>query len=310
MEPFYTVARSLYEGPWVAERYSAVKALIESNPGALHPVTRAITEGARKFDAVATFEALYRLAGMKRATEGVWRDFDAMALPTMPRFYTRAEVEADPIRLNSNLGTYTNFVNLLDLAAIAAPSGVRSDGLPSSITLVGPAGSDGMLAAFAAAMHAASGAPIGATGLMPPPAPRMEPSSERIEIAAVGAHLSGLPLNRELTEIGGTLVREARTTADYRLYALPGTVPPKPGLLRVAPGAGAAIAVEVWSLEPAAFGGFVARIPPPLGVGTIAFEDGSSAKGFIVEAQAVAGAEDISRFGGWRAFVAARNKGG
>ena len=175
--------------------------------------------------------------------------------------------------------------------------------MPSSVTLIGPAGADGLLAGVAARLHAVSGAPVGATGRFAPPAPEVAPREEGVEIAVVGAHLSGLPLNRELKALGARFVREARTAADYRLYALPNTTPPKPGLLRVGAGQGAGIAVEIWSLSPAAFGSFVAAIPSPLGIGTLAFEDGTSAKGFLVEAEAVKGAEDVSRFGGWRAYV-------
>jgi allophanate hydrolase len=306
ISPFFEVARLLYEGPWVAERYAATKPLIESRPDALLPVTRKIIEGARNFDAVAAFEAMYKLAALRRASEAAWRAFDVMAVPTMPRFYTRAEVEAEPMKTNSNLGTYTNFVNLLDLCAFAYPSGMRGDGLPSSVTLIAPAGSDGLIAGIAARAHAASGAPIGATGRAAPPAPRAEPAPDRIELAVVGAHLTGLPLNGELAALGAEFVREARTKADYRLYALPNTKPAKPGLLRVAPGQGAEIVVEIWSLAPAAFAIFVAAIPPPLGIGTLAFEDGTSAKGFLVEAEGVKGAEDVSTFGGWRAFVAGK----
>ncbi|MGD0723229.1 MAG: allophanate hydrolase [Roseiarcus sp.] len=307
MEPFYAVAQLLYEGPWVAERYAATLPLIEANPQALHPVTRAIIEGARRFDAVAGFEATYQLAALRRRTAGVWSTFDVLVVPTIPRPYTVAEVEADPIALNSNLGTYTNFVNLLDLAAIAAPSGMRADGLPSSLTLIGPAGADGFLAGIAAQMQVHSGATMGATGLAvaaPAAAPRRAPPG-MIEIAAVGAHLSGLPLNRELTALGGVLLREVETPPDYRLYALPGTAPAKPGLLRVAPGEGGPIKAEVWGLAPAAFGTFVAAIPSPLGIGALRFSDGTSAKGFLVEAEAVKGARDVTAFGGWRAYVAA-----
>jgi allophanate hydrolase len=306
IEPFFEVARSLYEGPWVAERYSASKRLIGSRPDTLLPITRKIIEGARNFNAVATFEAFYQLAALRRTSEAAWSAFEVMAVPTMPRFYTRAEVEADPVKTNSNLGTYTNFVNLLDLCAFAYPSGVRGDGLPSSVTLIARAGSDGLIAAIAARAHAASGAPIGATGRAPPPAPVSTAASDRVELAVVGAHLSGLALNGELKALGAEFVREARTKPDYRLYALPNTKPAKPGLLRVGSGEGARIVVEVWSLIPAAFGSFVAAIPPPLGIGTLAFEDGSSAKGFLVEAEGVNGADDISRFGGWRAFVEAK----
>jgi allophanate hydrolase len=304
--PFAETARLLYEGPWVAERYAAVKPLIETNPEALHPVTRAIIEGARKFDAVSAFEAFYTLAALKRATAAAWRDFDVMVVPTLPRLYTVEEVLADPVRLNSRLGTYTNFVNLLDLAAIAAPSGLRGDGLPSSLTFIAPAGADGMLAGLAAGVQARSGSPMGATGLMPTAAPGLTPAPDRIDLVVVGAHLTGLPLNRELTELGGRFVREVETTRDYRLYALPGTQPPKPGLLRVGDGEGAAIKAEIWSLDPAAFGAFVARIPPPLGIGALRLADGGSAKGFLVEAQATVGAEDISALGGWRAYLARR----
>ena len=228
-----------------------------------------------------------------------------MVVPTMPRPYTIAEVEVEPIRLNSNLGTYTNFVNLLDLCAIATPAGMRGDGLPSHLTLIGPAGADSFLTSVAARIHSASGAKMGATGLAvaaPPSAPLRAPPGW-IEIAAVGAHLSGLPLNRELVELGGVLLREAETVPAYRLYALPGTIPAKPGLLRVAPKEGASIATEIWALGAGAFGTFVANIPSPLGVGALNFTDGTSAKGFLVEAEAVKGAKDVTSFGGWRAYV-------
>jgi allophanate hydrolase len=297
-EPFAAVARALYEGPWVAERFAAAKPLIETNPEALHPVTRAIIEGARKFDAVGTFEAFYRLADQKRKTSRLWSEFDAMVVPTMPRPYTVAEVEADPIRLNSRLGTYTNFVNLLDLCAIAVPPGFRNDGLPSSVTLIAPAGADGLIAGVAAAIHGHSASPS------TPASSRVR--SDRIEIAVVGAHLSGLPLNRELVELGASFSREVETTPDYRLFALRGSSPPKPGLLRIGEGAGSAIKAEVWTLDPAGFGAFVAKIPAPLGIGTIRFKDGAPVKGFLVEAESVKTAEDISHFGGWRAYLKSR----
>ena len=297
-EPFAEVARMLYDGPWVAERYAAVKPLIESSPAAFHPVTRAIIEGARKFDAVATFEALYRLADSKRRTSRAWSGFDAMLVPTMPRVYAVAEVEADPVRLNSRLGTYTNFVNLLDLCAIAVPGVGRGDGLPSSVTLIGRSGADGLLAGVATAIEARSSAPVKDAGARAP--------GERIEIAVVGAHLSGLPLNRELVELGAAFSREVETTRDYRLFAMPGTVPAKPGLLRVTDGSGSAIKAEVWTLDRGGFGEFVAKIPAPLGIGTIRLKDGGAVKGFLVEAEAVKAAEDVSHFGGWRAYMKSR----
>ena len=305
-EPFAATARLLYEGPWVAERYAATMPLIERDPGALHPVTRAIIEGARKFDAVAAFKAFYELAERKRQTQRAWAEFDVMLVPTIPRPYTVAEVEGDPVRLNSRLGTYTNFVNLLDLSALAVPSGMRGDGLPSSVTLIGPAGADGLLGGLAAVIQARSGAPMGATGLAaPPPQPATAGAPKgRIAVAVVGAHLAGLPLNRELLALCAAFLGEAETAADYRLYALSGAKPPKPGLLRVADGAGAAIKAEIWALDPAGFGAFVAEVPPPLSIGTVRLKDGSSVKGFLVEPEAANGAEDISRFGGWRAYLA------
>ena len=306
--PFAEVARLLYEGPWVAERYAATKPLIETHPEALHPVTRAIIEGAKKFDAVAAFEAFYTLADRRRTAERVLSKFDVMLVPTLPRFYTVAEVEADPVALNSRLGTYTNFVNLLDLCAVAVPSGVRGDGLPSSVTLIAPAGADGFIAGLAAAIHARSGAPMGATGR---PAPAPTPASAgappgRIPLAVVGAHLAGLPLNRELVALGASFVGEVETAPDYRLYALADAQPPKPGLIRVADGAGASIKAEVWALDPEGFGAFVAKIPAPLGMGTIRLADGSSVKGFLAEPEGILGAADISDFGGWRAYLASR----
>jgi len=231
-----------------------------------------------------------------------------MLVPTAPRLYTVAEVEADPIRLNSRLGTYTNFVNLLDLCAIAIPSTVRGDGLPSSVTLIGPSGADGFIAGVAAGFQGRSPASMGVDKRSPTLSPQATArrAGDRIEIAVVGAHLTGLPLNRELIELGASFSREVETTQDYRLFTLPESIPAKPGLLRVAEGAGAAIKAEVWTLDPAGFGDFVAKIPAPLGIGTIRLSGGGAVKGFLVEAEAVKTAEDISRFGGWRAYLAAR----
>jgi allophanate hydrolase len=310
-EPFAEAARLLYEGPWVAERYAATKPLIETNREALHPVTRAIIEGARKYDAVAAFEAFYSLAERRRKAERSWSAFDVMLVPTIPRPYTVAEVLAEPVLLNSRLGTYTNFVNLLDLCAFAVPSGVRGDGLPSSVTLIAPAGADGLIAGLAAAIQARSGAPMGATGLSAPPSPKASVGAGpgRVALAVVGAHLAGLPLNRELVELGASFVGDVETAPDYRLFALDASGPPKPGLLRVADGTGAAIKAEVWALDVATFGAFVAKVPSPLAIGTVRLGDGSSVKGFLVEPEAVAGATDISGFGGWRAYLASSSAG-
>jgi allophanate hydrolase len=290
-EPLQAVARLLYEGPWVAERYAATKPLIEENPAAFHPTTLKIISGAKSMTAVGAFEAMYKLADLRRAAAATIDAVDCLAVPTVPRMYTVAEVEADPIALNSNLGTYTNFVNLLDLAAISVPVGTRGDSLPSSLTLIGRAGTDGYLAGIAAALHGEHArGPVRSAG-------------DRIEVAVVGAHLSGLPLNHQLTSRGATFLRATETAGDYRLFALPNTNPPKPGLLRSGAG-GQRIAVEVWSLDPLSFGSFVAEIPAPLSIGTLRLADGTEAKGFLVEAAATEGARDISAFGGWRNFLA------
>jgi len=292
-EPLHAVARLLYEGPWVAERYHAIREIIEERPDVLHPVTRKIIGGAQGITAVDTFDAIYKLQTMKRAVTPILAGLDCLAVPTVPAVYTVAQLEADPVQLNSNLGTYTNFVNLLDLAAISVPVGEREDGLPSSLTLIGAAGSDARLAGYAAALEA--GARTDDAVTVP---------AGHIAVAVVGAHLSGMPLNHELTSRNALFLQALSTTPDYRLFALPGTVPPKPGLLRVEKGKGEKIAVELWALSPEAFGTFVASIPAPLGIGTLTLEDGTSAKGFLVEAEAVKGAKDISAYGSWRSFMA------
>jgi allophanate hydrolase len=304
IEPFYQAARLLYEGPWVAERYLATRALIASAPQAMHPVTRQIILAGTHRSAADTFAAFYELEELRRVRDHVFRSIDAMALPTVPTVYTVEQVLADPIALNSRLGTYTNFVNLLDLCALAVPAAMRADGTPFGVTLIAPAGCDAALASIGRAFHADTALPLGATGEAQPPLAALAPRAADGEIAfaVVGAHLSGMPLNRELTASGARFLEESATAADYRLFLLPGA-PAKPGLLRVE-GGGAAIAVEIWAMPADAFGRFVARVPPPLAIGTLTLADGRNVKGFLVEAAATAGARDISAFGGWRAFMA------
>jgi allophanate hydrolase len=306
IEPFYETARLLYEGPWVAERYLTVRSMIASAPEEMHPVTRQIILAGAHKSAADTFAALYQLEALRRTRDDTFRSIDAMVLPTMPTAYTVAQVAADPIQLNSRLGTYTNFVNLLDLCALAVPASMRPDGTPFGVTLLGLAGQDALLASIGRVFHAETGLPLGATGTPHPalaPAPQSDDGSD-VAIAVVGAHLSGMPLNGELTSLGARLVEATTTASDYRLFALPGSEPPKPGLLRVAGGRGSAIAIEIWSMPTESFGRFVAAVPPPLSIGTLVTADGRAVKGFLVEAEAVAGARDISAFGGWRAFMA------
>jgi allophanate hydrolase len=307
MTLFFETAALLYEGPWVAERHAAIADVLAHEPDIVHPVTRTIVEGANGFSASALFKAQYRLAALKRATAAVWTSVSMLAVPTTPVAPTLAALAADPITPNSRCGTYTNFVNLLDQAALAVPGPFRADGRAAGVTFIGPAGSDGLLASLGRVFHRACGVTLGATS-QPLPAGDMEhpvsPQDHRIEIVVVGAHLSGMPLNHELTGNGGVFRRAVATTADYRFHALKGGPPKRPGLLRVADGTGAPVLTEVWALPPEGFGRFIQGIPSPLGIGTLRLADGTTPKGFLVEPEGLAGAEDISRFGGWRAYIA------
>ncbi|MDQ0467734.1 allophanate hydrolase [Labrys wisconsinensis] len=308
LTPLFEVANLLYGGAWVAERYQAIRGFFEASPEALHPVTRHIIGGATALSAADAFAGLYRLRELAAASEALWRDIDVLVVPTLPRPYRLAELEADPIGPNTQLGVYTNFVNLLNLCALAVPGRFREDGFPAGVTLIAPAGKDALLASIGARLQAASGTPLGATGLPQPPLPDRPAAAlpGEVEIVVVGAHLSGMALNHELTAPGGRFLRQARTAASYRLYALAGAPPRRPGLVRCGAGEGHAIAVEVWALPAEGFGRFVAAVPAPLAIGTVLLEDGAAAKGFLCETAATAGAEDISAHGGWRAFVETR----
>jgi allophanate hydrolase len=307
--PFAKAAAMLYGGPWVAERMIAVGDLTEKNPEAIHEVVRNIILSAKTQTAVETFEAFYQLAELVCEADKELAKIDVLLLPTAGTTYTIAEMLADPVELNTRLGAYTNFVNLMDLAALAVPAGFRSDGIPFGVTLVGPAFSDGMLASVGDALHRSlRDARLGATGLLLSATPpvRMEMKRRKsVEVAVVGAHLSGQPLNGQLVERKARLVETTRTAAGYRLYLLANTSPPKPGLTFDGAGPGG-IEVEVWEMAEEAFGSFVALIPPPLGIGTITLADGRSVKGFLCEAHATEGAKDITAFGGWRAWLASR----
>lgn len=307
VEPFYETARLLYEGPWLAERALTAKDLLASDPDAIHPVTREITIGGLRPTAMDAFAAFYKLERLRRVSDYIFaQQVDALALPTAPTAYTVSQVLADPITLNSRLGTYTNFVNLLDLCGLALPASLTAKGLPFGITLLAPGGHDARLASIGRVFHADTQLPLGA---LKAPQPKLAPlantaAGDEIAVAVVGAHLSGLPLNGELTSLGARLLEKTRTAPDYKLYALNGTVPAKPGLLRVETGQGAAIELEVWALPLAAFGSFMAGIAAPLSIGTVTLADGRGVKGFLVEAAAVADARDITELGGWRKYLA------
>jgi allophanate hydrolase len=306
IEPFYETARLLYEGPWVAERAIAVRSLLASDPDAIHPVTREIILSGMRTTAIDAFAAFYKLEELRRVADHTFRQIDALALPTAPTAYTVRQVLADPIQLNSRLGTYTNFVNLLDLCGLALPASMTESGVPFGITLLAPGGNDSRLAEIGRVFHADTGLPLGALKQPLPALASMTklPADCEVAIAVVGAHLSGLPLNGELRALGGRLLERTKTAPDYRLYALDGTTPPKPGLLRVDNGKGAEIEIEVWALTVESFGRFVDAVPAPLSIGIIQLSDGRGVKGFLIEAAATAGARDISNFGGWRAFLA------
>jgi allophanate hydrolase len=300
---FQDAGSLLYDGPFVVERLEAAGRILMENPEAIIGPVRTILGGALRFDAQAAFEGIRKLARLRRRAHADLAKLDVLVVPTVPTIFTIEEVDAEPLRRNAELGAYANFVNLLDLAALAVPTGLRSDGMPAGVTLVGPWGRDALLAGLGSALHRATSEVLGATGRgFPDAPPAVAPAPpDWLSIAVVGAHLSGEPLNRELTEAGGQFVRAARTAPRYRLYALPNTTPPKPGLARV-PSDGSSIELEVWALSPDAFGRFVSRVPAPLCIGTLELEDGARVSGFLCEGYALAGATDISRFGGWRAY--------
>ena len=290
--PLLECASLLYQGPWVAERYLATLPLIESDPEALLPVTRQIIAAGALPTARDAFRAVYRLKELRRAAESIWAKADVLLLPTAPTHFTIADVQADPIARNSELGYYTNFVNLMDLAAVAVPAGSTPQGLPFGVSLIAPAWTDDDLLRLAARMQAS------VDTVDPMPA-----SDGFVDIAVCGAHMSGLPLNPQLTSRGAWLVAATHTSPEYRLHALPGGPPFRPGLERV-PDGGAAIEIEVWRMPVEAFGSFVAAIPSPLGIGRLRVANGTEVSGFLCEAHALADATDITQYGGWRRYLA------
>lgn len=306
LAPFLDAARLLYEGPWVAERYQAIRAFFDARPQALLPVTRQILEGATRWSAADAFAAQYRLRELRRVCDGVWRQVDCVLTPTTSTIYTRAEMLAEPITRNSELGRYTNFMNLLDYAAVAVPAGLRADGLPLGVTLFAPADQDLPLLRLAERWLQRRAVACGAreAAAAAPDAQLPEPvSSGHMRIAVVGAHLGGMPLNAQLLERGARLHASTRTAACYRLYALPDGK--RPALVRVSRG-GAPVECEVWELPAARLGDFVAGIAAPLGLGSVLLEGGAAVPGFICEPIGLDEARDITDYGGWRAYQAAQ----
>ncbi len=321
MQPLFDVAQLLYEGPWVAERHTVIQGLLARQPKVIDPAVRAVVAQASQHDATSTFRARYALETLRLQADKLWHDIDVLMVPTAPTCPTLAAVAAEPVLRNSELGRYTNFVNLLGMAALALPSGMSASGLPFGITLIAPGGSDAALADFGLAWQQARSEedlPLGATGrkantpmaTWPAPPNTLPASAPTLPLAVVGAHLQGMPLHGQLVERGCRLLARTHTAAAYRLFALPGTVPPKPGLARVSPtsaDAGCAIEVEVYEMPLASVGSFLALIPSPLGLGSVELADGRWVKGFICEPAGLDGAADISHHGGWRAYMASRS---
>ncbi|MBM1221606.1 allophanate hydrolase [Ponticoccus sp. SC2-23] len=304
LNPFYQVAEMLYEGAWVAERHTVIEDLLRRDPEAILPVTRAIIGRAEGMSAADAFRGIYRLKELSRLAEAQMAGLDLLCVPSIPTFYSCADLEADPVTPNSRLGTYTNFVNLMDMCALAVPTPARADGRPGSVTLIAKAGQDGLLAAMAETFEMAGDRTLGATGAMRES--RSEPldcASTHLQIAVCGAHMSGLPLNGDMKRLGAVFQREAETLPEYRLFALPGGPPERPGLVRVGDG-GSAIAVEVWAMPRDSVGDFLASIPAPLSLGRVALDDGAQVTGFLCEAWAVNQARDITDLGGWRSYLA------
>jgi allophanate hydrolase len=291
---FRNAADLLYEGPWVAERLAAIRSFLRDHAEEMNPVVRSIISGGERCTAVEAYEAEYRLMDLRRAAVKQWANMDVLVLPTTGTIYTHEQVAADPAKMNTNLGYYTNFVNLMDLAAVAAPAGFRSNGLPFGISFIGPAFSDEALLALA---HGYLGANT----------PLLDKAPGCVELAVVGAHLTGQPLNSHLTQRGARLKMTCRTAPGYRLYALAGTMPSKPGLVRDDQFQGPGIEVEVWTMPKGQFGSFVAEVPEPLGIGNVTLDSGQLVKCFICEPYALAGATEITRFGGWRNYLTSSN---
>ncbi|MBU2090923.1 MAG: allophanate hydrolase [Alphaproteobacteria bacterium] len=302
LTPFLAAARLLYDGPWVAERTAAIADFLARNPDSIHPVVLGIVEGGKRFSAVDSFNALYELRALARQAEAAWTKVDAILTPTAGTIHTIAAVEADPVRLNSQLGHYTNFMNLLDLSAVAVPAGFQPDGLPFGVTLFAPAFHDAALLHLGGQLHEAAGLKMGATGKPLPSAALPAPATDRIELAIFGAHMQGLPLNPALAGLGGRMSAVIETAACYRLHALESLSPPRPGLVRDE-ASGAAVAGELWTLPASAMGRFMQDIAAPLAIGKVELADGRWVPGFLCEAHAVATARDITAHGGWRQWL-------
>lgn len=303
--PLYDIAQMLYFGPWVAERYVATERLMTTQPDALFPVTRKIIGSAEGKTAAETFKGFYALKDLANGIAPEIAQCDALCVPSIPTFATVEDLDADPMGPNNMLGTYTNFVNLMNFCAIATPTPARGDGRPGSVTFIAEAGADARVAALAAQVEAWGDRTLGATHwTLDAPALPARPAEDVIRIAVCGAHMTGLPLNHTLTERGARFVCADATSPDYCFYALPGAGVARPGLIRTKKGEGASIALELWDMPQDAFGSFMKTIPAPLGIGSLTLANGETAQGFLCEAIAAEGAQDITDLADWRKYLA------
>ncbi|MDY0936167.1 allophanate hydrolase [Pseudomonas viridiflava] len=300
LSPFLEAASLLYDGPWVAERYSVAGQLMEENPAAVLPVIRAVLAKAPAVTGVETFRAQYRLQALKAICDKALEGLDCVVTPSIGRPVTSAELLAEPVLRNSELGYYTNFVNLLDYAAVAVPSTFMDNGLPWGVTLFGRAFTDQYLLSLADAFQRHTALPLISGNT--PPAPTTVARNDMARLVVCGAHLDGLALNGQLKQRGARLLEATQSSPDYQLYALAGGPPFRPGMVRVAEG-GVAIEVEVWELPSAELGSFLTGIPAPLGLGKVQLADGRWETGFICEPYGLEGARNISELGGWRAYL-------
>jgi allophanate hydrolase len=302
--PFEKLAEQLYYGPWVAERTVAVGEMI-NRPEEMDPVVHGIVSSGLKYSAVQAYEAEYLRAELTRQIQQTLAQFDALVVPTSPTIHTLEEMKQEPVHYNSHFGYYTNFTNLADLAALALPAPFRNDDLPAGITLIAPAWHDRVLADFGLRWQQQMALPLGATGRAQPAVHAALPvSTDHVRVAVVGAHLTGMPLNFQLTTRQAVFVEETQTARCYRLFALLDGPIKKPGLMRAEQGS--AITVELWDIPLARFGEFVAEIPAPLGIGSLTLANGRVVKGFICEGSALNSALEITEFGGWRNWLAAQ----
>ncbi len=307
--PFDAAASLLYSGPWVAERLAAIEAFVAGHAEAMDPTVAGIISGAKRFSAAEAFKAEYELKAIRRQTDAVLDQVDFLLLPTAPTTWTIAQVQAEPVALNTRLGYYTNFVNLLDLAAVAVPAGMRADGLPFGVSVIGRAFTDAGLLEVGDRLHRSLAVTLGGSERLLQDTPAITPALAPqgcVMMAVVGAHLTGQPLNWQMTERKARLVKTVKTDAHYRLYVLPNSMPAKPGLVYTPEFAGLGIELEVWAMPEDTVGTFLNGIPAPLGLGTVLLEDGSRVKGFLCEPAGIVGAEEITHLGGWRAYLQAK----